>query len=174
MNSQTAADREFAKQVLKTFKQNLAELVVEVRETTASHADYEVKIPSKGNVGFRAIVTTVSTPHVEYDPDPRSFGDPPDVVARAMQHWSPGQNSSWTETRRTFVLMAWNLPNPELPDYTASFEYDTSVVTTWSCFAPLEEILRLIQEKIASQTRERRKADEDMLAAKVTAAFKDL
>lgn len=91
-----------------------------------------------------------------------------------MQDWYPGKATSWTETRRTFVLMAWNLPNPALPDYTASFEYSVGSVSKWSPFSPLEEILRLIEEKIATQARDRRKADKASLAAKVTAAFKDL
>lgn len=174
MASQTAADRVFAELVYKTLKKNLALLVVEVRDSKPSHVDYEIKIPPKGNVGFRAVVTTVVTHHTDYDPDPRSFGDPSDVVARALQHWTPGQTSSWTETRRTFVLMAWNLPDPEMSTYDAAFEYDVATVNSTSCYAPLENILSLIQEKIAAQARERRKADEDLIADQVKAAFKDL
>lgn len=63
MNSRTSADSEFAKLVLETFKRNLVVLEAEVRESTPTHVDYEVRIPSKGKVGFRAVVTTVSTPH---------------------------------------------------------------------------------------------------------------
>ena len=58
-------------------------------------------------------------------PDPRTFGDPPGVVARAMLDWYPGRTEEYVVLRGKITIAATNLPGwPETS--TAECQFDDS------------------------------------------------
>lgn len=166
----TQAEQEFIKQVVALFRRS--QLKIEVLGQRDSFLDVEVHVASNGRTGFRITSTTNSVQRSEVEPDPRSFNDTAAVTARAMVGWYPGKSTSWTEKQRTVQVQAWNLPDPDVTNFSATVNYDAhNGLSEWDEGYNAEKLLDLLSRKISEQATVAREESEKARVAQVKKAF---